>query len=190
MRRTLERLARFTPGADVTVTPHDLSSVKHSALGDVTSNMSQGGVTIQNGEHVYADFKGALRGADATQDWFLEVTGAHVPLGTNASAAAMAEGRQAVAPLRFALQRNRPNPYSATSSMRFALPSATNVRMELFDLQGRRLRTLASGRMEAGWHSVTLDRRQERGASLPAGVYLCRLVAGRDRAERKVVVMP
>jgi hypothetical protein len=92
-------------------------------------------------------------------------------------------------PTSFALAQNQPNPFSATTSLHFDLPTSERVLLEVFDLQGRRLATLASGRFEAGSHSVEWQPRS-LGARIQPGVYLYRLSAGAFTDQRKLVLLP
>ena len=73
------------------------------------------------------------------------------------------------------LATGRPNPFVDVTTLRFGLATPGYARLELFDTQGRRVRTLASGSLPAGPHSVTWDGRDHRGSKLGAGVYLVRL---------------
>ena len=176
---TLERVARFVPGGGVTVTRHLPSSGSMSGTGDVTEQLRSSGVVVAAGSQLFANFADAHPGDMQTQDWFLEVSGTHTPPGVTNATAAQRDPSTVALPLRFVLEQNAPNPFSSRASMRFGLPSARTVRMELFDMQGRRVRVLAAGRFEAGWHSVALDRQQDRGSRIPAGVYLCVTVRSR-----------
>ncbi|MBI5838297.1 MAG: S8 family serine peptidase [Candidatus Eisenbacteria bacterium] len=84
----------------------------------------------------------------------------------------------------FALGRSRPNPTPGRASIRFILPAAGPVDLAVFDLAGRRVATLAQGRMSAGAHEATWDGR---GAA--SGVYFYRLRAGSQSAERRLVLV-
>ncbi len=76
-----------------------------------------------------------------------------------------------------------PNPFAGQATLRFAVPEARPVRVEVFDGLGRRVRTLYDGTPEAGAvQAVTLD-----GAALPSGVYLVRLVGEGVSASQTVV---
>lgn len=92
-------------------------------------------------------------------------------------------------PARFALAQNRPNPLSRGTAIGFELPSPAPVRLEVFDLTGRRVRVIADRAYEAGAHLETWDRTDAHGARVPAGVYLYRLTAGTARAEKKMAVL-
>ena len=67
-----------------------------------------------------------------------------------------------------------PNP--ARDLVRFAwvLPIPAELSLQIFDLSGRRVRALLDGPHEAGRGELTWDLRDERGASLPGGIYLVR----------------
>ena len=75
-----------------------------------------------------------------------------------------------------------PNPMTEGSTIRFGLPDAVDIRLELVDMLGRRVRTLAAGFRTAGWHTVRLD-----AADLPAGTYIYRLSAGDVVRSRTIV---
>lgn len=72
-----------------------------------------------------------------------------------------------------------PNPFNARTNILFALERGQVVRLQVYDLQGRRVRTLLDGRVSAGDHALPWDGRDDRGADLASGVYLYRLEAGR-----------
>ena len=82
------------------------------------------------------------------------------------------------------LQPSAPNPVAQSASIRFALPAAGNVVLELLDVRGRRLQTVLEGMRPAGAHEVTWSRGR-----LPDGVYLFRLRAGDRTTSRKLVLV-
>jgi hypothetical protein len=67
---------------------------------------------------------------------------------------------------------NYPNPFVGQTTVRFALPSAQTVVLEIYDALGRRLSTAIDDVLDAGWHEVTVD-----GAGWPSGLYFARLHA-------------
>ena len=68
------------------------------------------------------------------------------------------------------LEQNYPNPFNPVTAIRFALPQPGDIALELFDVTGRRLATIAEGRFDAGEHEVRWD-----GSGFASGVYLYRL---------------
>jgi len=109
-------------------------------------------------------------------------TGVVDPLGTGilrawilslGSSTAVAEDESL--PHRTGLFDSYPNPFNAVTIVRFELVRASAVRLELFDVMGRRVRELAKGWRAAGRHSVEWDGRGSGGESLATGIYLARL---------------
>jgi hypothetical protein len=70
--------------------------------------------------------------------------------------------------------RAGPNPFSQATTVRLGLPEAGRVTVRIYDVLGRRVRTLVDGQLEAGWHAVTWDGTSTRGEALPSGLYVCR----------------
>jgi hypothetical protein len=79
--------------------------------------------------------------------------------------------------LALRLDAPAPNPTAGATTVRFALPRATRADVGLFDLAGRRVRTLVSATLTAGEHAVRWDGRDAAGASMTAGLYYVRLRA-------------
>ncbi|MGH7740849.1 MAG: FlgD immunoglobulin-like domain containing protein [Candidatus Eiseniibacteriota bacterium] len=82
-----------------------------------------------------------------------------------------------------------PNPARGLTQLRYALPRAANVRLAIYDLGGRRVRTLAEGSQAAGNHSVAWDVRDDQGHALGAGLYFARFEAEGRVFMRRVVTM-
>ncbi len=82
-----------------------------------------------------------------------------------------------------------PNPFNPRSVVTFTLGKMEHVELHLYDIGGRRLRTLVDGRFEAGRHELILDGRSEAGAPLPSGIYLLRLAAGTEKRNLKLVLL-
>jgi hypothetical protein len=83
-----------------------------------------------------------------------------------------------------------PNPLHGSSTVRFDLARATELRLEVFDLSGRRIGTLAGGAYGAGAYRVAWDGRDESGASVNSGLYFVRMSGdgiGRQTARLAVV---
>jgi hypothetical protein len=79
--------------------------------------------------------------------------------------------------------RAQPNPHAGTATIAFALAAPARARVELYDLAGRRVRTLLDEPRGVGFHAVPWDGRDERGEVAAAGVLFCRLSAGDQRRQ-------
>jgi hypothetical protein len=87
------------------------------------------------------------------------------------------------------LAQNRPNPFSRTATIRYGLPQDMVASLDVYDLVGRRVANLASGRQAGGFHTVVWDGRAATGERCPSGVYLYRLRAGDVVLKRKLLFM-
>ncbi len=87
-------------------------------------------------------------------------------------------------PDRFVLETNYPNPFQTTTRIRYALPVATEVNLEIYDTLGRRVSTVQNQKMPAGWHEASFD-----ASALSSGVYFYRLKAGDFMDTRTMILM-
>jgi len=71
----------------------------------------------------------------------------------------------------------------------FALPTAEEVELALFNLIGQRVATLARGWREAGSHALRWDGRGDGGHALASGVYLYRLQVGSQQVETRKLML-
>ena len=88
-------------------------------------------------------------------------------------------------PLSVSLAQNYPNPFREATSLSFTLSRESRVDLAVFDLLGRAVASLATGRFEAGRHEVVLG-----AADLPAGLYIARLRIGDRVLTRQMVRFP
>ncbi|MBE0566974.1 MAG: T9SS type A sorting domain-containing protein, partial [Krumholzibacteria bacterium] len=87
------------------------------------------------------------------------------------------------------LEQNVPNPLNPATVIAFSVPREGAVRLQVFDLQGRVVRTLVDGVRSAGRHEVSWDGRDERGGQAASGTYLYRLVAAGEVTGRKLTLV-
>ncbi len=82
------------------------------------------------------------------------------------------------------LEQNYPNPFSNYSSITFTLPAENHVLLEIYDLMGRKVKTIAEGSYSSGSHSVAVEAEQ-----LESGHYTYRLKAGKTTATRQMLIL-
>lgn len=99
--------------------------------------------------------------------------------------------REESSPTVFRLGVPRPTPSSSGVVVDFDVPSPGGDRVDLavYDVRGRRLRTLQHGALEAGRHSFAWDLRDESDARIAAGVYFVRVISPRYTRVEKLVVL-
>jgi hypothetical protein len=86
------------------------------------------------------------------------------------------------------LETGYPNPFATATRLTYRVPDARTVRIQVFDLLGRKVRTLVQGAAQAGQHTVTWDGRDDAGRRVASGTYLCRMQAGDHVAVQSIVV--
>ncbi len=91
--------------------------------------------------------------------------------------------------VRLTLAQNAPNPFTGSTRLRFDLPAAGSAKLDIYDVSGRLVRRLVDGALAAGSHEITWDGRASGAEPLPSGVYLYRLEAGGEVAERRLLLL-
>ena len=93
-------------------------------------------------------------------------------------------------PTRTALHGNFPNPARGGTQIKFDLAQGEDVKLEIFDLGGRLVKTLASGKRPAGQYTHMWDGRNNSGYPVRAGSYFYRLTAGEHTEIRRLIMLP
>ena len=82
----------------------------------------------------------------------------------------------------------RPNPFVSSTDLAFAIDRPGRVELSLFDVSGRRVRTLVDAELPVGEHEATWDGRDDAGRPMPSGTYFSRL-SGVANGTRKVTYL-
>jgi len=90
-------------------------------------------------------------------------------------------------PKTFRLYANFPNPFRSGTMINFDLPEPGKVSLEVFDLQGRRVRTLVEEDKAAGRYSVPWTGQNEAGEIVAPGIYFYRLHTPKHTATQKLL---
>jgi hypothetical protein len=83
----------------------------------------------------------------------------------------------------FSLSQNYPNPFNPSTTIRFNVPERTRVRLLIFNVLGQQVAELMNEEVNAG-----NLQKEWNAATLPSGVYFCRMVAGTYTATRKMLL--
>ncbi len=92
-------------------------------------------------------------------------------------------------PRAFAVYQNYPNPFNPTTTISFAIPQAGWVRVDIFDILGRRVREAFDGQLNAGEHALVWDGEDNDGESVASGVYFYRVRYHESSLTRKMLMM-
>jgi len=89
-----------------------------------------------------------------------------------------------IAPVNYTLYQNYPNPFNPSTVIRYALPVAGMVTIDVFNALGEKVSTLLNGQVEAGFNQVSFD-----ATNLPSGLYFYRIQSGDFTSIKKMLLM-
>jgi hypothetical protein len=92
-----------------------------------------------------------------------------------------------VVPTHFELSQNYPNPFNPSTTIQFALPKATQLKINIYSMLGELVKTIADGTYEAGYHKVTFSAIG--GSSLPSGAYIYRIESDAFTQVKKMILL-
>lgn len=92
-------------------------------------------------------------------------------------------------PNNFSLDENHPNPFGLNTAISYTLPTRALVRLNVYDVNGRVVKTIVSAEVDAGWHTALWDGKDEAGREVTSGVYFLRFKAGGYKQTRKVLLI-
>jgi hypothetical protein len=92
-------------------------------------------------------------------------------------------------PKAYALSQNYPNPFNPSTVIDYALPTASQVELTVFNVLGQRVAVLINGPQSAGSHTAFWDGRNDAGTSVASGLYFYRLTAGTFIQTRKMLLL-
>jgi len=87
-------------------------------------------------------------------------------------------------PVKFTLSPAYPNPFNSTTTIEYALPYASQVSLNIYNLSGQRIETLFNSRLQAGFHRSTLN-----AGDLPSGLYFVKLEGEGQLFTRKIMLI-
>ncbi len=107
---------------------------------------------------------------------------AFVPVGID-------DNKRNFRPDEFTLYRNFPNPFNPATTIRYNLPIKEEVRLVIYDLLGREVKTLVNRVEKAGLKSVIWEGKNNTGQNVSSGVYLYRIQAGNYIKSQKMILL-
>ena len=92
-------------------------------------------------------------------------------------------------PVATSLNGNYPNPFNPETTISFSLKEPANVSIEIYNVQGKLVRTLVNEERTAGNYTVIWDGRDSGGRNVASGVYYYRMRAGKYSSTRKMIML-
>ena len=91
--------------------------------------------------------------------------------------------------VEFTLSQNYPNPFNPTTILKYDLPEDAMVNITIYDMMGRRIKTLVNGPKSAGYKSVNWDATNDYGRPVSAGIYLYQIHVGEFTQIKKMILL-
>lgn len=93
-------------------------------------------------------------------------------------------------PEKYSLEQNYPNPFNPSTKIKFNIPKDSNVKLEIFNIIGERIKTLISNKeYKPGSYTVTWNGTNQFGRQVPSGVYLYKITAGKFSSVKKMMLL-
>lgn len=97
--------------------------------------------------------------------------------------------KQVVKPYSFSLSQNYPNPFNPTTLIQYGLKENGSVKITIYDILGRVVKTLVNEFQDAGYKSVLWDGTNENGNNISSGVYIYKIEAGDFIDSKKMLLI-
>lgn len=102
---------------------------------------------------------------------------------------AVDQNARALLPADFDLTQNFPNPFNSQTAIRYQMKEAGQVQIEIYDLLGRKVRTLVDQHQAAGFYAVLWDGANDQGWLVGSGIYLCKMQSQAFLKSRKLLLI-
>ena len=94
-----------------------------------------------------------------------------------------------VVPGTFALHQNYPNPFNPVTSIGFELPERTDISLVVYDLLGKKVKTLVNQNLGTGSYQIKWNGLSDHGEMLPSGMYFYELNSSDFRSVKKLILV-
>lgn len=92
-------------------------------------------------------------------------------------------------PKVYALHQNYPNPFNPETTVKFDLPKSSDVRLEVYNILGQKVKTLVNNNMKVGYHKIKWNGRNDYGVKVSSGIYIYVIKAGEFVAKQKMTLI-
>jgi hypothetical protein len=164
-------------------------AVPHDIVGDGQVHIAAFGETAGEGD---LGLSLVFRSRSEIEDSYVELTGGALQDGTYGlnRITSPVSVRIETRPEEYALGDNYPNPFNPETTIKYQLPDAGQVRLEVYNMLGQVVRTLVDNQFQnAGRYTLQWDATNDSGQPLSSGVYFYRIVAGSDFQSHKKMLL-
>ncbi len=92
-------------------------------------------------------------------------------------------------PDKYELSQNYPNPFNPSTMIRYSLPTAQNIRLAVYDMDGKKIASLVNNYQNSGSYEVTWNGTNDAGMPAASGVYFYRIETDHFKETKKLLLM-
>jgi hypothetical protein len=89
----------------------------------------------------------------------------------------------------FTLYQNYPNPFNPSTTIQYYVPKPGNVEVNIYDIQGRLVKSISKSVQQAGLHSMEWNSQSNSGISVASGTYFCQVLFNGSSLVKKLVLI-
>jgi uncharacterized membrane protein len=116
-------------------------------------------------------------------------TGVYAAFTTNIITDVQEDERGDILPFNFELSQNYPNPFNPVTTIEFSIPTQSQVKIEVFNVQGQKVRTLVNEAKSAGSYRIEWNGVDDAGRPVSTGIYLYRFQSGDVVQTKKMLLL-
>ncbi len=171
----------FNPSFDmyfhILNTPYKETAVDTSSseLDSLTWSLISGNMFFNTGDRIQILYENIF----TTEDVFVFTADPNMLIDNN----------NPILPENVELYQNYPNPFNPSTTISFSLPKSEIVKIKIYDILGRGIRTLVNSRMQVGLKKVEWDGKDTYGRAVPSGIYFYRLETENCRSVQKMLLL-
>ena len=94
-----------------------------------------------------------------------------------------------MSPHAFHLNQNYPNPFNPTTEIGYSIPENTFVSITIYNVQGKSIQSLVNQNQGAGFHQINWNGKDEKGISMPAGMYFYTIQTEKFKDTKKMILL-
>jgi len=166
------------------------SPIFNRYMSDVRSEVGSWVFNIEKGQEAKFD----VSNIPAEFDVVTNINGKQINLRENntivaSKAISIEVGVDLILPEKFVLHRNYPNPFNPTTNIKFEIPTAGHVSLEVYNVLGAKVRTLTNTNLKAGRYEYQWDGMNDAGMKVTSGIYFYRIQTADHQQVMKMMLM-
>jgi hypothetical protein len=172
----------------ITVTEVPLLSAEHTKTGEISSLVSNTDgkeAILSPDQKIKLSFSSLPDDSSTQRRFVLTAKGFYETIGKEDRSYPEVEQ----IPRALEVSQNSPNPFNPNTTISYSLPQEMDVKLEIYNILGQRVRVLVDEHQEAGYKTIIWDGKDDDGREVSSGIYFYRIKASDFVRARKMVLL-